>query len=235
MQQRHCRNRLQQILRSWTCTAQVQRQDKHRAVRAQDRMRLFGLHRTLLAWHHCIHNHKLRRLHLQLADRQSSLLEVHQQAQQAGRAVHELQLERAQLHQRLERVADHAKVQVGQLTVANDKMQEWRLRDTDHQLTLNECEKLKAASVAAELQTAAAHDSCKQLEAELAEVKATAAAAAVSEPHQQDLQLTCLSLQRHLAKRKATMDACLGLLQAAGHGYTRDSLSLPAKMRSSWS
>ena len=137
--------------------------------------------------------------------------------------MHELQLERAQLHQRLERVADHAKVQVGQLTVANDKMQEWQLRDADHQLTLNECEQLKAASAAAELQMAAAHNSCRQLETELAEIKATAAAAA--EPNQQDLQLTCLSLQRHLAKRKATMDACLGLMQAAGHRYAHDSLS----------
>lgn len=181
-------------------------------------MRQFGLHRILLAWYYCIHNLKLRRLHVQLADRQSSLLETHRQAQQAGRAVQELQLERAQLHQRLERVADHAKVQVGQLAVANDKMQEWQQRDADHELMLDECERLKAACVAANMQLTAERNSCRQLEVELVEAKAakTSAAAAAGQS-QEELQVTCVSLQRHLAKRKATLDACLKMLQTTGH------------------
>lgn len=73
-------------------------------------MRLFRLQRVLRAWHCTTHKLKLHKLHVQLAERQGSLLEVHQQAQQAGKAVHDLQLERARLHQRLERVAEHAKV-----------------------------------------------------------------------------------------------------------------------------
>ncbi|DBB06362.1 TPA: hypothetical protein ACH3X1_011930 [Trebouxia sp. C0004] len=218
LQQRHFRARLQQLLHTWKCTAKGQQQAKSRAVRAQNGMRHFGLHRILLAWYYCIHNLKLRRLHVQLADRQSSLLETHQQAQQAGRAVHELQLERAQLHHRLERVADHAKVQVGQLAVANDKMQEWQQRDTDHQLTLGECERLKAACVAANMQLATERNSCRQLEVELAEAKAAgASAAAAAGQSQEELQITCVSLQHHLAKRKARMDACLKILQATGH------------------
>ena len=187
-------------------------------------MRQFGLHRILLAWYYCIHNFKLRRLHVQLADRQSSLLETHQQAQQAGRAVQELQLERAQLHQRLERVADHAKVQVGQLAVANDKMQEWQewqewqQRDADHELMLDECKRLKASCMAANMQLTAERNSCRQLEVELAEAKAAeASTAAAAGQSQEELQVTCVSLQRHLAKRKATMDACLKMLQATGH------------------
>ncbi len=181
-------------------------------------MRLFSLHRLLLAWYYCIHNLKLRRLHVQLADRQSSLLQVHQQAQEAGRAVQELQLERAQLHQRLERIADHAKVQVGQLAVANDKMQEWQQRDADHQLMLDECKGLKAALSAMDEQLTEAHSSCRQLEGALAEARAKCTTTAVeAEKRGEEVQVTCVSLQRHLAKRKATMDACLGLLQAAGH------------------
>ena len=43
-------------------------------------------------------------------ERQASLLQVAQQAQQAEQAVQNLQMERARLHQRLERVAEHAKV-----------------------------------------------------------------------------------------------------------------------------
>ena len=74
-------------------------------------MRVFKLQRVLLVWYYSTHNLKLHRLHVQLAERQGSLLLVHQQAQQAGKAVQDLQLERAQLHQRLERVAEHAKVQ----------------------------------------------------------------------------------------------------------------------------
>ena len=73
-------------------------------------MRLFKLQRVLLAWYHTTHNLKLHCLHVQLAERQASLLQVAQQAQQAEQAVQNLQLDRARLHQRLERVAEHAKV-----------------------------------------------------------------------------------------------------------------------------
>lgn len=73
-------------------------------------MRLFKLQRVLLAWYYCVHNIKLHKLHVHLAERQGSLLQVHQQAHQGEKAVQDLQLERAQLHQRLERVAEHAKV-----------------------------------------------------------------------------------------------------------------------------
>ena len=102
---------LQHCLINWACLAWTQCQAQHRAARALSRMRLFKLQRVVLAWYYTTHNLKLHKLHVQLAERQASLLQVHQQAQQAGKAVQDLQLERAQLHQRLERVAEHAKVQ----------------------------------------------------------------------------------------------------------------------------
>ena len=109
----HCHRRqlLQHCLTSWACLAWTQRQAQHRAARALSRMRLFKLQHVVLAWFTTTHNLKLHKLHVQLAERQGSLLQVHQQAKQAGKAVQDLQLERARLHQRLERVAEHAKVQ----------------------------------------------------------------------------------------------------------------------------
>ena len=203
---------------SWAHIAEMQRQAKHRAVRAQTRMRLFGLRRSLLAWYYCTRNLKLHRLHTQLADRQSTLLKLHAQAKEGGRTVHELQLERAQLHQRLGRVADHAKVQVGQLAVANDKMLALQQRDEDHQLTLGECKSLRSALSRTELQLTEARNSCRHLELQLSEaVEAGTRAATTGQHNQEEVHNTCVSLQRHLTKRKATMEACVRLLEAAGH------------------
>ena len=102
---------LQHCVNSWAWLAWTHRQAQLRAAGALSRMRLFKLQRVVLAWYYTTHNLKLHKLHVQLAERQRSLLQVHQQAQQAGKAVQDLQLERAMLHQRLERVAEHAKVQ----------------------------------------------------------------------------------------------------------------------------
>ena len=110
LQHRQQRNLLQHCLTSWACLAWTQRQAQHRAAGALSRVRLFKLKRVVLAWYYTTHNLKLHKLHVQLAERQGSLLQVHQQAQQAGKVVQDLQLERARLHQRLERVAEHAKV-----------------------------------------------------------------------------------------------------------------------------
>ena len=102
----------------WACLARTQQQAQHRAGRALTRMRLFKLQRVVLAWYYTTHNLKLHKLHVHLAERQASLLQVHQQAQQAGKAVQDLQLERARLHQQLERVAEHAKVQIAAAAAA---------------------------------------------------------------------------------------------------------------------
>ena len=114
-QQRHL---LHLCLTSWACLAWTQRQAQHKAARALSRMRLYKLQRVVLAWYTTAHNLKLHKLHVHLAERQGSLLQMHQQAQQAGKAVQDLQLERARLHQRLERVAEHAKVQAAAAAAA---------------------------------------------------------------------------------------------------------------------
>ena len=200
---------------SWACLVQTQQQQKRMAAHALSRMRMFRLQRVLLAWYYSIHNLKLHKLHVQLADRQGSLLQVHSQAREADKAVRDLQLERAQLHQRLERVAEHAKIQVGQLAVANDKMQALQQRDADHQVTLEECRTLRAAMSEMETLLAHARDGRAQAEAKLAEARAASInTTTVSEQGKEELQSTCAGLQYHLASRKNTMDACMSLLQA---------------------
>ena len=215
LQHRQSTHILRQCLTRWGGLVQRQQQEQRMGVHALGRMRMFRLQRVLLAWYYNIHNLKLHKLHVQLADRQGSLLQAHQQAREADKAVQDLQLERAQLHQRLERVAEHAKIQVGQLAVANDKMQALQQRDADHQMTLEECRTLRATMSEMETLLAYARDGRAQAEAELAEARAASMkATAVSEQGQEELQSTCAGLQCHLAKRKSTMDACMRLLQA---------------------
>ena len=181
-------------------------------------MCLFKTQRILLAWYYSVHNVKLVRLHVQLAERQSRLLDVHKQAQVAGRALQELQLERAQLHQRLERVADHAKIQVGQLAVANDRLQSLQHRDEEHQLIVSERDDLSAALAVTKQELSQAQHESQQSAAALVDFKADGSqAAAAAQDKYERLEGTCVNLQRHLSMRKATMDACVALLQAAGH------------------
>lgn len=107
-------------------------------------------------------------------------------------------------------------VQVGQLAVANDRLQSLQQREADHQGVLEECRTLRAALT--EMETLLAHARARQAQAEeeLAEAKGPSrGAAAGAEQAQEELQRTCLGLQHHLAARKASMDACSGLLHAA--------------------
>ncbi|KAL3153975.1 hypothetical protein ABBQ32_013531 [Trebouxia sp. C0010 RCD-2024] len=216
LQRRRHRRMLHHCLTAWASYTLGQRRERHRAAHALTHMRLFKLQRVLLAWYYTTHNLKLHRLHVQLAERQGSLLQTHQQAQQAQQAVQDLQLERARLHQRLERVAEHAKVQVGQLAVANDRLQSLQQREADHEGVVEECQTLRAALT--EMETLLAHARTRQAQAEgdLAEARgASRDAAAGVEQGREELQRTCLGLQHHLAARKATMDACTSLLLAA--------------------
>lgn len=215
LQHRNNRQILRLYLTSWACMIQRQQQEQRKAIHTLGRIRLFSVKRILLAWYYSVHNLKLHRLHVQLADRQGSLLQVHQQAQEANKAARELQLERAQLHQRLERVAEHAKIQVGQLAVANDKMQALQQRDADRQVTLEECRTLRASLTEMESLLAHARSGRDQLEAELNKSNTVSTnAAAVADQSHEELQTTCAGLQGHLAGRKATMEACINLLQA---------------------
>lgn len=66
----------------------------------------------LLGWYYCTHNAKLEQVHRQLAASQSLNGHLKQQTHDAEKALAELQHERTGLHRRLERVADHAKLQV---------------------------------------------------------------------------------------------------------------------------
>lgn len=128
LQRHRRRHMLHHCLTAWASFTSRQRRAHHRAAHALTRMRLFKLQRVLLAWYYTTHNLKLHRLHVQLAERQGSLLQLHQQAQQAEQAVQDLQLERARLHQRLERVAEHAKVPAA--VVSTDGL--WRLWGVVH-------------------------------------------------------------------------------------------------------
>ena len=107
-------------------------------------------------------------------------------------------------------------VQVGQLAVANDRMQSLQQRDADHQGVLQECQTLRAAL--SEMETLVSHARSWQARAEqdLAEARAASTAAlADAEQGQEELQRTCVGLQHHLAGRKSTMEACTRLLHAA--------------------
>ena len=107
-------------------------------------------------------------------------------------------------------------VQVGQLSVANDRMQRVQQRDADQQGVLQECQTLRAALLEMESLLTHARICQAQAEQELAEARlAGRDAAAAAEQGREELQRTCVGLQHHLAGRKATMDACTRLLQAA--------------------
>lgn len=107
-------------------------------------------------------------------------------------------------------------VQVGQLALTNDRMQSLQQRDADHQGVLQECQTLRAALL--EMETLLSHARSRQAQAEqdLGEVRAASTdAAAAAEQEREELQRTCVGLQHHLAGRKAIMEACTRLLQAA--------------------
>lgn len=105
---------------------------------------------------------------------------------------------------------------MGQLAVANDRMQSLQQRDADHQGMLQECQTLRAALL--EMETLVSHARSRQAQAEqdLAEARAASTAALTdAEQGREELQRTCVGLQHHLAGRKATMEACTTLLHAA--------------------
>ena len=104
---------------------------------------------------------------------------------------------------------------MGQLAVANDRMQSLQQQETDHKGVLEECHTLRAALT--EMETLLAHARTRQAQAEgaLAEARGARRDAAAEVEEGRELQRTCLGLQHHLAARKATMDSCTGLLLAA--------------------
>lgn len=110
----------------------------------------------------------------------------------------------------------HIQVQVGQLAVANDRMQSLQQRDVDHRGMLQECQTLRAALSEMETLVSHAHSQQAQAEQDLAEARADSTdAVAAAEQGREELQRTCVGLQHHLAGRKATMEAFTRLLHAA--------------------
>ena len=214
----HCTCLLTTAFSKWAQLVQAQQHARQRAQHAQHSMDSFHLRRILLAWYYCTHNAKLAQLHSQLQHSHGRQADLQQQADTAQHALDELRLDRAELHRRLERVADQAKLQVAQLAVANTQMQALQQREQEHQHLQMECQRLEATV------TALQHRSEQQsgeADRRLADVKveleASKEAAAWVEGRQQEMQRRCVSLQRHLGKRKAAMQACFRLLQTAGH------------------
>lgn len=105
---------------------------------------------------------------------------------------------------------------MGQLAVANDRLQSLQQREADHEGLLQECQTLRAALTEMEILLAHARTRQAQAEGDLADARGASrdAAAGVTQG-QEKLQRTCLGLQHHLAARKTTMDACTSLLLAA--------------------
>ena len=112
LQQRQHHAELHAALTCWANHTRAQKQARQRAKHAQHGLGQFKLQRMLLAWYYCTHNAKLEQVHRQLAASQSLNGHLKQEARDAEKALAELQHERAALHRRLERVADHAKLQV---------------------------------------------------------------------------------------------------------------------------
>lgn len=112
LQQRQHHAELHAALTCWANHTRAQKQARQRAKLAQHGLGQFKLQRMLLAWYYCTHNAKLEQVHRQLAASQSLNGHLKQEARDAEKALVELQHERAALHRRLERVADHAKLQV---------------------------------------------------------------------------------------------------------------------------
>ena len=111
-QQRQHHAKLQLAFACWASHTRAQKQARQRAKRAQHGLGHFKLQRMLLAWYYCTHNAKLEQVHRQLAASQSLNGHLRQEARDAEKALAELQHEKAALHRRLGRVADHAKLQV---------------------------------------------------------------------------------------------------------------------------
>lgn len=107
-------------------------------------------------------------------------------------------------------------VQVGQLALTNDRMQSLQQRDADHQGMLQECHTLRAALLEMETLLSNARSRQAQAEQDLAAARsANTDASTAADQEREELQRTCVGLQHHLAGRKATMEACTRLLQAA--------------------
>lgn len=109
---RHLRSLSLLVFTCWASHSTAQKQARQHAKRAQHGLRQFKLHRALLGWQRCSQKAKLEQVHKQLAASNSLHGHLKQQSRDAEKALADLQEERAGLHRRLERVADHAKLQV---------------------------------------------------------------------------------------------------------------------------
>lgn len=215
---RHRTGVLQSAFSRWVQLTQVHQQARQRAQHAQRGMLRFQLQRMLLGWYYCTHNAKLAQANSQLSLSCTRQAQLQEQAGTAQQALDELRLERAELHRRLERVADQAKLQVAQLAVANTQMEALQQQEREHQHLHIECQRLQA--------TVSALQRCSQQQAQEAkerlgsvrgDLEASREAAAAAQSSHDEMQRTCVSLQRHLGKRKAAMQACFHMLPA-GHG-----------------
>lgn len=111
----HVRQLQSLLLSTFTCWVshlQVQKHSRQNAKRAQHGICQFKLRQALISWYRCTQTAKIAHLHRQLEASNSLHGHLKQQCGDAEQAVAELQEERAGLHRRLERVADHAKLQV---------------------------------------------------------------------------------------------------------------------------
>ena len=94
-------------------------------------------------------------------------------------------------------------------------MQALQQREAEYQHTQAECQRLQDTLTAMQHQAEQAVQQQQTLQDQL-ETRNSAVAGA--ERDRQEVQRKCVGLQRHLGKRRAAMQACLTLLQAAGHG-----------------
>lgn len=109
---RQLRSLLQSTFACWVGHLQVQKHSRQSARHAQHGIHQFKMRQALISWYRCTQTAKIAHLHRQLEASNSLHGHLKQQCGDAEQAVAELQEERAGLHRRLERVADHAKLQV---------------------------------------------------------------------------------------------------------------------------
>lgn len=95
-------------------------------------------------------------------------------------------------------------------------MQALQQRDLEYEQLHQECHRLQDTLTAMQQQAEQAAHGQQKLQEQLHTGEAAVAAA---EGQKQEAQRRCVSLQRHLGKRKAAMQTCFSLLHATGHGH----------------
>lgn len=105
-------------------------------------------------------------------------------------------------------------LQVAQLALANTNMQALQQQESEHQQVQHQCQRLQ--DTLTDMQQHAEHAEQQQQKLQ-DQLQTSNVALAAAESHKQETQRKCVSLQRHLSKRKAAMQSCFTLLHAAGH------------------